>query len=83
VECDLGHVRGADLATVGALARAAVNTRRTGARLRVVNVSPELRDLIALAGLRGVLLGRDGRQAEEGEQPLGVEERREPDDPPL
>jgi anti-anti-sigma regulatory factor len=83
VECDLGDVRGAELATVGALARAAMNTRRTGARLRAVNVPPELRNLIALAGLTGVLLGRDGRQAEEGEQPLRVEERREPDDPPL
>jgi anti-anti-sigma regulatory factor len=83
VECDLGHVRGADLGTVGALARAAVNTRRSGARLRVVNVPPELQDLIALAGLTGVLLGRDRRQAKQGEQPLRVEERREPDDPPL
>ena len=72
-----------DLATVDALARAALNARRAGMRLRVVNAPPELRELIAFAGLEEVLLGRDGRQAEEGEQPLRVEERREPDDPPL
>jgi anti-anti-sigma regulatory factor len=74
---------GADLATVDALARAALNARRAGLRLRVVNASRELRDLIALTGLEDVLLGRDSRQAEEGEQPLGVEERGEPDDAPL
>ena len=72
-----------DLATVDALARAALNARRAGARLRVVNAPPELRELIAFAGLEEVLLGRDGRQAEEREQPVCVEERREPDDPPL
>jgi anti-anti-sigma regulatory factor len=72
-----------DLAIVDALARAVLNARRAGARVRVVNASPELRELIAFAGLEDVLLGRDGRQAEERKQPLGVEERREPDDPPL
>jgi anti-anti-sigma regulatory factor len=72
-----------DLATVGALARAALNARRAGARLRVVNAPPDLRELIVFAGLADVLLGRDGRQPEEREQPVGVEERGEPDDPPL
>ena len=69
------------LATVDALARAALNARRAGMRLRVVNAPPELRELIAFAGLEDVLLGRNRRQTEEGEQPLRVEERREPDDP--
>ena len=72
-----------DLATVDALARAALTARRAGARLRVLNASPQLRELIVLAGLEGVLLGRNGRQPEEREQPLRVQERGETDDPPL
>jgi anti-anti-sigma regulatory factor len=71
------------LATVDALARAALNARRAGSRLRVVNADPELRELIELAGLTEVLVGRDGRQTEQREQPLDVEKRVEPDDPPL
>lgn len=81
VDCDAGHVPCADLATVSALARAHVNARRLGVRLCVVNASPELRELIALAGLDDALLGRSRRQAEEREEPLGVEERGEADDP--
>jgi anti-anti-sigma regulatory factor len=72
-----------DLATVDLLARAALNARRAGARLHVVNAPPELRELIVFAGLEDVLLGRDRRQPKEGEQPLRVEERREPDDSAL
>jgi hypothetical protein len=71
----------ADLATVNALARAHVNGRRLGDRLQVVNASPELRELIALLGLADALLGRGQWQAEEGEEPLGVEEGGEADDP--
>jgi hypothetical protein len=82
VDCDVGHIRAADLATVNALARAHLNARRRGTRLRFTNVSPALRELVAFAGLEEVLLGRDGRQSEEREQPLGVEERVEADDPP-
>lgn len=83
VDCDVRHVPCADLATVGALARASVNARGQGERLCVVNASPELQELIAFAGLEQVLLGRRERQPEEREQPLGVEERREADDPPV
>jgi hypothetical protein len=74
VDCDVGHLACADLATVGALARASLNARRHGACLRVVNASPELQELIAFAGLGRALLGRNGRQPEEREEPLGVEE---------
>jgi anti-anti-sigma regulatory factor len=83
VDCDVSHVRRADLATVGALARAQLNARRVGTQLRVVDPSPELRELIAFAGLADALLGRSRRQAEEREQPLGVEKRSESDDPAL
>ena len=80
VDCDLRHVRRADLGTVGALARAHLNARRLGVRLRVLHASPELRELVAFAGLEQVLLGRGERQPEEREEPLGVEERGEADD---
>jgi hypothetical protein len=77
----VGHIRAADLATVDALARAQLSARRRGIRLRFTNAPPALRELAAFVGLEDVLLGRNGRQSEQGEQPLGVEERVEPDDP--
>jgi hypothetical protein len=83
VDCDVGHVRCADLETVSALARARMNARRLGAELSVINASPELQELIAFAGLADALLGRSRRQTEEREEPIGVEERGEPDDPAL
>lgn len=81
VDCDVAHVRCADLATLDALARASLNALRLGARLRVVNVTPELEELILFAGLDEVLLGRRERQAEQREEAFGVEERREAGDP--
>jgi hypothetical protein len=80
VDCDVGHLVCPDLGIVGALARASLNARRQGERLRVVNASCELHDLIVLAGLDGVLLGWSHRQTEEREQPLRVEKRGEADD---
>jgi anti-anti-sigma regulatory factor len=81
VECDVGHVPCAGIATVGVLARASLAAHRRGERLRFVNASDELRQLIELAGLDAVLLGRSRGQPEEREQALGVQEGREPDDP--
>jgi ABC-type transporter Mla MlaB component len=83
VDCDLRHVRRADLATVTALARAHLNARRQGVPLRLVNVPPQLQELIAFAGLEEVLLGRRQGKSEEGEEPLRVEERGEAHDPPV
>ena len=83
VDCDVGHVPCADIATVGALARASLNARRQGERLRLVNASPGLQELIDLAGLGDVLLGRRRRKAEQWEEALGVEECGEADDLPL
>jgi len=83
VDCDLGHFACADLGTVGALARASVNARRAGARLLVVNATPELEELIGFAGLDDVLLGRGRREAEQREEAPGVEEGGVADDPPV
>ena len=83
VDCDVGHLRRADLATVNALARAQLNARRFGTTLRLLNATPELHDLIVFAGLGDVLFGRDEWEAEEREQALGVEEGGEADDLPV
>jgi hypothetical protein len=80
VDCDVGHLACAHLGTVNALARASLNARRQGETVCVVNASEELQELIAFAGLDGVLFGRDERQAEEREEALRVEKRREADD---
>jgi hypothetical protein len=82
VDCDVSHVRCADIGTVDALARAALNARRAGERLRVVDASDALQELIELAGLGEALLGRDQRKPEQWEEPDGVEECRETGDPP-
>jgi anti-anti-sigma regulatory factor len=82
VDCDVSHLRRADLTTVNALARAALNARRLGTRIRFTNASPALQELIAFVGLDEALLGRPGRQAEEREQRRRVEEELHARDPP-
>ncbi len=87
LHCDAAALTGVDLETVDALARLALTARRMGARLVVRNASADLRALLDLAGLvvrgdgsGGVLVLELEGQAELGEQPVGVEEEREPDD---
>ncbi|WP_218123481.1 STAS domain-containing protein [Quadrisphaera sp. DSM 44207] len=81
-----------DLAAVDALARAQLAARRRGRRVVLRSPSPQLRELLDLAGLCGVLpeeaSGRGGvlevvREPEEGEQAGGVEEVRHPGDAPV
>ncbi len=88
VVCDAGAVTRPDLATVEALARLRLTARRLGCRLRLRNAHPELRCLLRLLGLDGVVgdqgiaVGAQPRgQAEEGEEVRGVEEGVEPGDP--
>ena len=64
-----------DIATVDALARLQLTARRLGWRLRLRNVSVELRELIELAGLTSVLGVEPVGQPEEREVTLDVEER--------
>jgi STAS domain len=81
VACDVSALA-AELAAVDALARLALLARRLGCPLNVRRASPELRDLLELCGLADVLgVWRSGRQPEEREQPLDVQERVDPDDP--
>jgi hypothetical protein len=55
---------------VGLLARLALDAKRRGDRLRLEDASRELLELLELAGLPVEV----ERQAEEGEQPLGLHE---------
>ena len=62
-----------DLAIVDALARMQLGARRRGTRLKLRNVSDELRGLLELVGLADVLAVEPRRQPELREQ-LGVDE---------
>jgi hypothetical protein len=72
---------GPDLYSVGLLARLRLATRQAGLELELCNTAGELRDLLAFLGLADALCLKPGRQAEQREQGLGVEEERELDDP--
>jgi anti-anti-sigma regulatory factor len=63
-----------DLAGVELLAALQLAAKRHGWQLQPTNVSRELHDLLLLAGLTGVLGLEPQRQAEQGEEPRGVEE---------
>jgi hypothetical protein len=72
---------GRDVAVVGALARLGLAARRRGWTLRV-RCDAGLAGLVELCGLSGVLGVELGRQPERREQPLGVEEVVQRDEPP-
>ncbi len=80
VLCDLRAVA-AEMCAVDALARLQLTAHRLGRRVELRHVSPALQELLEVAGLAGVLGLQPGGQAEEREQPLGVEEEGELADP--
>jgi anti-anti-sigma regulatory factor len=55
IECDVAGLAPADIEVVDALARLALIARRHGTRVCVRDPSPELRELLDLAGLGRVL----------------------------
>jgi ABC-type transporter Mla MlaB component len=71
-----------DLAAVDRLARLQLVARRLGYMIRLRGPSGELRALLDLVGIAGVLPVELQRQAEGAEQ-LGVEEVVQPGDPPV
>jgi hypothetical protein len=83
IACDVSELA-AEVRAVDVLARLALVARRLGCPLKVQRASPELRDLVELCGLSDALgvVRRNGRQPEEREQPVDVEERVDPDDAP-
>ena len=80
IVCDVGMLA-AELQTIDALARLELVARRAGLQLRLRHGSSELEELLMLAGLREVLRLETGREAEEREQRVRVEEERELADP--
>jgi anti-anti-sigma regulatory factor len=77
--CDVRALR-ADVAAVDALARLQLAARQAGFELRLLHASAELTCLIELTGLAAVLRVEPGRQPEEREQGLRVEEEAQLDD---
>ena len=89
VVCDVGALE-PDLVAVETLARLRLTARRLGCGLRLRGASRALAQTVAFCGLSDVLpieeellLGGNGGQPEQREQPLGVEERVEARDPPV
>jgi ABC-type transporter Mla MlaB component len=74
-----------DAVTLDALARVHLTARRHGCSTQLCGASNELIELLDLAGLGSVLPVRlrieMRREPEEREEPVGVEEERELDDP--
>jgi ABC-type transporter Mla MlaB component len=84
--CDVSGLEAVDAVVVDALARLQLTACRHGRRIRVTGARPDLRALLELAGLAGVVPcgpavgAQPRRQPEHREQPLRVEEEAEPDD---
>lgn len=81
VICDVSHIGRPDLAMVETLVRLRLTASRLGWRLVLDGAGPELRALLHLLGLAGEL-PEAGREPEEREQSVGVEEIVDPRDPP-
>ena len=81
IVCDVGGLAAPDASTVDGLARLQLLALRAGHRMRLRNASTELRQLLAFMGLDEVLPVEPRGETEEREDPVGVEEERELDDP--
>jgi hypothetical protein len=78
---DASAISNPDVGTISALARLRLGGLRQGVELRLRDASPELLELIDLAGLRDALPLELEGQAEDRKQRLRVEEEAELDDP--
>jgi hypothetical protein len=74
--CDVRAVA-PDAVTIDALARVQLTARRLGKQIQLRSAATDLCGLLALTGLSEVLPLEIERQAEQREQPRGVEEERE------
>jgi STAS domain len=81
IPCDLSALGDADVQVIELLGRLELAARRHGRTLRLRNGSPALIGLIAFLGLDSALRVEAGREAEEREHPVGIEEERQLDDP--
>ena len=78
--CDLSALGDADVQVIDLLGRLELAARRHGRTLRLRNASPALIGLIAFLGLDATLRLEAEWEAEEREDPVGVEEERQLDD---
>ncbi len=84
VVCDIGALTDPDAVTIDALARLQLTARRLGRRIRFRDACGEVHRLVGFMGLDDILsLGSAstleyGRETEEREQALGVEEEADP-----
>jgi ABC-type transporter Mla MlaB component len=87
--CDVARLADVDMTTIDALARIALRARRLGCAVNLRDAPPELLRLVAFAGLSDVLPCDPSSgvevtgQPEQREEPLGVQEERDPADPPV
>ncbi len=87
VVCDVGALTDPDIGTVDTLARLQLTARRLRREIALGHASPELRALLGLVGLGGIVpcveeLGLQARsETEDREEPLRVEEEGDPADP--
>jgi hypothetical protein len=85
--CDVGAVTDPDLVILSMLARMQLTARRLGCTIRLRRAQPRLTGLILFSGLGAVLPICSGLpleagwEAEQGEQPVHVEEVVDPPDP--
>jgi len=82
IVCDVSGLA-PDGAAVDILARLQLAARRQGREIRLRNASRELQSLLAFVGLGDVLRIETGRESEEREKRLRVEEERELGDSPV
>jgi ABC-type transporter Mla MlaB component len=82
--CDASRLVNVDVVALDAFARLQLTARRLGGRICVRHAPVELEELLRFTGLAEIcgLFGVDEREAEEREEPLGVQEEGELDDPP-
>ncbi len=80
---DCARLQPPNAGTIHKLARLQLLARRHGGSVRLKNPSASLTALIDLCGLAQTLGIETGRQAEEGEEPGGIEEEGDVGDPAL
>jgi hypothetical protein len=87
VLCEVGAIVEPDIGAVDALAHLALGAGRVGCRVQLRHAGPDLRALLALAGLSEILPCADGSgveaegQSEQREELGDVQEERDPADP--
>jgi hypothetical protein len=80
---DCGPLKAPTADTIDQIARFQLAARRRGCELELSNADPYLVRLIGFCGLSEVLRVESGRQAEQREDPGGVQEEGELSDPPV